>query len=485
MSGLPAGATGTFAPSSVTGSGTSTLTIDTLNSTTPGTYPLTITATAGSVIHTAEVTLIVAVLPPPGQLAIDAIVSGDNTSASASVSTKVFSTSVPNELLLAFVSSDSVNAGGMTVTSVTGGGLTWALVKRANTVPGDAEIWRAYAPSALTNVTVAANLAMSMAASITVVTFTGADPSGTNGSGAIGASASASAVAGAPATSLVTTRNNSWVMGVGTDWDRAAARTVGLNQTMVHQFMPSVGSTYWVQRQNNPTPLSGTTVVINDTAPTNDKFNLSIVEVLSGGGTSPDFSISTIPVSETVNAGLSTGYTVEISGQSGFSGGVNLSVSGLPAGATGNFSSGTVTGSGSSTLTVSTLSSTTPGTYPFAITATSGSLTHTANVSLVVIGPANFSVSATPPVATVNPGSNTSYNVGIAGQNGFSGSVNFNVSGLPANATGLFSPTTVTGSGSTTLSISTQASVTPGSYPLTITATSGSLSHTTNVTLGE
>ena len=303
VSGLPAGAAGTFAPAAVTGSGTSTLTIDTLNATAPGTYPLTVTATAGSVIHTADVTLIVAVLPPPGQLAIDVIASGDNTSASASVSTKVFSTSTTNELLLAFVSSDSINAGGMTVTSVTGGGLTWALVKRANTQPGDAEIWRAYAPSALPNVTVAANLATSVAASITVLTFTGADPSGTNGSGAIGATASASAAAGAPAASLVTTRNNSWVFGVGTDWDRAAARTVGLNQTMVHQFMPSVGSTYWMQRQNNPTPLSGTTVTINDTAPTNDKFNLSIVEVLSGGGSGPDFSISTNPVSETVNAG--------------------------------------------------------------------------------------------------------------------------------------------------------------------------------------
>ena len=188
-----------------------------------------------------------------------------------------------------------------------------------------------------------------MAASITVVTFTGADPSGTNGSGAIGATSSASAAAGAPAASLVTTRNNSWVFGVGTDWDRAAARTVGLNQTMVHQFMPSVGSTYWMQRQNNPTPLMGTTVTINDTAPTNDKFNLSIVEVLSGGGSGPDFSISTTASSKTVNAGSSTGYTATIAAHGGFSGTVNFTVSGLPAGAAGTFKSATITGSGSST----------------------------------------------------------------------------------------------------------------------------------------
>ena len=85
---------------------------------------------------------------------------------------------------------------------------------------------------------------------------------------------------GAPTTSLVTTRNGSWIFGVGTDWDRAVARTLGANQTMVHQFLTNVGSTYWVQRQNAPTPLSGATVTINDTAPSNDKYDLSIVEVL-------------------------------------------------------------------------------------------------------------------------------------------------------------------------------------------------------------
>ena len=101
-----------------------------------------------------------------------------------------------------------------------------------------------------------------------------------NGSGAIGATGGASAATGAPTASLVTTRNNSWVFGVGTDWDAAVARTVGANQSLVHQFLTNVGSTYWVQRQNSVTPLSGTTVTINDTAPTGDKYNLSMVEIL-------------------------------------------------------------------------------------------------------------------------------------------------------------------------------------------------------------
>ena len=281
ITGLPAGATGNFNPVSVTRSGSSTLTIDTLSSVSPGTYPFTITATSGSLTHSTTASLVVSVPPSPGQLAIDKVVWGDNTIASPGVTTSSFSTALPNELLLAFISADSVTAGGQTVTGVNGAGLTWALVRRANGQAGDAEIWRAFATTALSNVTVTATLGQATAASMTVVAFSGTDWSGTNGSGAIGATAGVSAASGAPSASLVTTRNNSWVFGVGTDWDRAQSRTLGANQTMLHQFLPSVGSTYWVQRQTNPTPLSGTTVTINDTAPTTDKFNLSIVEILS------------------------------------------------------------------------------------------------------------------------------------------------------------------------------------------------------------
>jgi hypothetical protein len=77
----------------------------------------------------------------------------------------------------------------------------------------------------------------------------------------------------------VTTRNNSWVFGGGNDWDNAIARTPGAGQSLIHQFLAPTGDTYWVQMQDSATPLSGTTVTINDTAPTTDRYNLSICEV--------------------------------------------------------------------------------------------------------------------------------------------------------------------------------------------------------------
>jgi hypothetical protein len=48
---------------------------------------------------------------------------------------------------------------------------------------------------------------------------------------------------------------------------------------LVHQDLATVGDTYWVQQMSAPTPTLGTVVTINDTAPTADRFNLTIVEV--------------------------------------------------------------------------------------------------------------------------------------------------------------------------------------------------------------
>src|SRR5207302_1927615 len=97
-----------------------------------------------------------------------------------------------------------------------------------------------------------------------------------------------------------------------------------------------------------------------------------------------DFSIAATPASQGVQRGGSTQYTTTITAQSGFSGVVSLNVNGLPQGATGSFNPATVTGSGSSTLTVSTLSTTPLGSYPLTISGTSGSLNHAVSATLVV-----------------------------------------------------------------------------------------------------
>lgn len=249
-----------------------------------------------------------------GSISIDATASGDQGTASTTVTTSAFSTTSGSELLLAFISSDYLSGANTTVTSIAGAGLTWELVLRTNVQRGTSEIWRAFAASTLSNVTVKATLSQSAVSSITVVSLAGVDTSGTNGSGAIGATAGANASSGAPTASLVTTRANSWVFGVGNDFDNAIARTLGTGQTMVHQYLPSVGDSYWVQRQTSPTAASGTTVTINDTAPTTDRYNLSICEVLAA----PSGNTTTWGISGTITpTAAGSGAMMTLSGAAG------------------------------------------------------------------------------------------------------------------------------------------------------------------------
>jgi N,N-dimethylformamidase beta subunit-like protein/uncharacterized protein DUF4082/Big-like domain-containing protein/purple acid phosphatase-like protein len=213
-------------------------------------------------------------------ITIDVNKSAGKSTRVQTIASGAFTTTAGNELLLAFVDASNVDAAPTTVTGISGGSLTWTLVRRTNTQRGTAEIWRAFAPAVLTNATVTATLSQFAAAAINVVSFKGVDTTGTGGSGAIGATGSANAATGAPTASLVTTRNNSFVFGTGNDWDGQTARTLGPNQTLVSQFLGTDGDTFWVQRTTSVVATSGTTVTINDTAPANHRYNLTLVEIL-------------------------------------------------------------------------------------------------------------------------------------------------------------------------------------------------------------
>jgi hypothetical protein len=218
---------------------------------------------------------------PGAGVAVDATASSDVATSASTVSTAVSTTSA-NELLLAFVATDNPSGANTTVTGVTGGGVSWTLVRRTNVQSGTSEVWRAFSPSALSNVTVTATLSKGTASSMTVMSFSGVDGTGIGGSGAIGATSTGNSNGGAPTASLTTTRAGSLVVGVGNDYDNAISRTPGTGQTVVHQYLPPVGDTFWVQRQSATTPAIGTVVTINDTAPTTDRYNLTICEILPG-----------------------------------------------------------------------------------------------------------------------------------------------------------------------------------------------------------
>jgi len=95
----------------------------------------------------------------------------------------------------------------------------------------------------------------------------------------------------------------------------------------------------------------------------------------------------------------------------------------------------------------------------------------------------DFSVSASPATQVVVASMSTSYTVTVKPSAGFTGTVTMSVSGLPKNATSTFNPQTVTASGSTTLTVNTSLSTPLGTYPVTITGTSGSVARSVTVNL--
>ena len=264
------------------------------------------TASASVTVNVANGTT-----PPGSPPLLDAVVSTDQSAAQTTIVSPPFSTAAPNELVLAFVAADYLSGPNTTVTGVSGGGVTWTLVGRSNVQSGTSEIWRALASAQLSNVTVTATLSQSAVSSLTVATFSNVDISGTNGSGAIGATAATNARPGAPSATLTTTRNNSWVFGVGNDFDNAIGRTAGPNQVIVHQALPPVGDTYWVQRTAGATPQSGTSVTINDTAPAGDRYNLFIAEIRPPS--TPDTTLPTVSMTAPANNTTVSGTNVTVS----------------------------------------------------------------------------------------------------------------------------------------------------------------------------
>jgi hypothetical protein len=192
------------------------------------------------------------------------------------VTTDAFQTVTAGETLLALVSADGPQTGRQTAV-VAGGGVHWKLVSRANSSPGDAEVWEAVAPAATTISPITATLASGgYDESLSVVAMEGAD--------GVGAKARASGPSGAPHLTLKTIAAASLVFAAGDDWDRAAARKLPVGWVMLNQWLNTgTGDTYWSQYTNHPTGKAGTRIYVHDIAPTNDSWNLAAVELVNDG----------------------------------------------------------------------------------------------------------------------------------------------------------------------------------------------------------
>ena len=103
---------------------------------------------------------------------------------------------------------------------------------------------------------------------------------------------------------------------------------------------------------------------------------------------SSDFTISASPSSLKVKATGSNTTTVTITSTGGFNSAVSLAVSGLPSGVTATFNPTSATpsagGSATSTLMISANATAPVGTHSFAVTGTSGTISHQVSITLEI-----------------------------------------------------------------------------------------------------
>ncbi len=254
------------------------------------------------------------------------------------------------------------------------------------------------------------------------------------------ASSAFDATSGSPSTGLTCSLSPTSVSATGTSTLSCIANAVG---------------TFRVQ-------VTGTFTSIAGTLSHNVNVTYTVTNVVA------DFAIAASPTSVTSNVGAAGTSTDTITGSGGFTGVVNLSSNST---STCTFTPTSVTGSGSSTLSCTFPSA---GIFHVTVTGTSTTpaLSHSVTVTYTI---QDFTISASPTSVTVSPSTAGTSTVTVTALQGFAGVV-----ALTTNSTACsVAPTSVTGSGSATLSCTFTSAST---VHVTVTGTSGSLSHGATVT---
>jgi hypothetical protein len=193
----------------------------------------------------------------------------------------------------------------------------------------------------------------------------------------------------------------------------------------------------------------------------------------------PDFALTTSPTSVLLNTGTSANVSVSLTALAGFNSPVSLSVSGAPPGITATFNPSTVTPPGTGTLLLAADASVSPGNYSLVVNGSGGGNSHSAalNATVATTGLGDFAVFTG---LGMLPGASASATVWTSVSGGFSSDISFSAPNLPTGISATFSPTTISapGAGSSTIALSTDPAIPPGTYAINITATSAAATHT-------
>jgi len=444
-SGLPSGVTASWSANPTTSE--STLTLVATSTASPGQYTLTITGTSGSITQTTTVKLGVYVptftLSNGGKIAI-----GLGTSSSSTVYVTP---------LYGFIGSVNLSVSGLP----SGVTASWSPNPSASqstlTLTASSAVTVGQYPLTITGTSSSITQTTTLTLGTYVPTFTLSN----GGNIAIGQGTS-----GSP--TVYVTPLYGFIGSVNLS-------VSGLPSGVTASFSP------------NPTTSESNLTLTASSAAAIGQFTLTITGTCGTQTATTTVSLGVVAPTFTLEAqsglkidqGSNSSSFVVLTPFYGFTGSVNLSVSGLPSGVTASFSPNPTTSSATLTLTATSTAAT--GQYTLTITGTSGTQTASTTITLGVYAP-SFTLSDNGGV-TVGQGTSSTSNVYINSLNGFTGSVSLSVSGLPSGVSASFSPNPASAITAGTLTLTAASTASLGQYTVTITGRSGSQTATTPLTI--
>ena len=176
-----------------------------------------------------------------------------------------------------------------------------------------------------------------------------------------------------------------------------------------------------------------------------------------------DFNLAISPNDQAVKPGGSASYDVQVTFQNG-TGPVNLAAENLPQGVSANFSPNALTGSGKSTLTLTAGPEIKTAIQSVDVVARDNSGTIRASVGFDIV-PANFGIYVVDAPTVIQAGGTFPAQIGISGLfNGVPGNVSLSAKELPPGVSMSFNPSTVSGKGTSNVTITADSSTAPGDY---------------------
>lgn len=190
------------------------------------------------------------------------------------------------------------------------------------------------------------------------------------------------------------------------------------------------------------------------------------------------FTFSASPLAVPINQGGTATSALSVTRSIAFSGAIAVTAENLPPGVTASFAPASISGT-SSTVTFTATSSAQLGGATVTLRGKTPNLADATIPISLFVSPSNsagFTIAGTPPSISIAPGSAGSTGVRATRTNGFAGAISYVVTGAPTGLGATLVATPV--ADSMALNVTASASLAVGSYPLTITATSGTVVQT-------